>query len=141
MTPQKQLFLHRPEEGIKGDCWRTALACLLDLEPTEVPHFMSLASDREGVNCLTDRFLAERGLRVIAVPFPGETPLQQVLDTVGALNPGFHHLFSGTSRNGSNHVVIARDGQIVHDPAIDDSGIVGPMDDGLWWVEFLGARL
>ena len=67
--------------------------------------------------------------------------MDQVLTTVGAMNPGLHHLFSGTSKNGTNHVVIARDGAIVHDTALDDAGIVGPTDTGYWLVEFLGARL
>ena len=38
MTPHKQLNRHRPEEGVFGDCYRTAIACLLDLRPQDVPH-------------------------------------------------------------------------------------------------------
>ena len=141
MTPHKQLNLHRPEESIKGDCWRTALACLLDMEPAEVPHFYGSAEDPEEVDRLTDAFLAPRGLRILTMAMPGEMPLEQALAWVGCWNPGLHHLLSGTSRNGTSHVVIARDGAIVHDTARDDSGIAGPTDTGWWWVQFLGARL
>lgn len=33
MKYNKQLFRHHPEQGIFGDCHRTAIACMLDLEP------------------------------------------------------------------------------------------------------------
>jgi hypothetical protein len=34
------------DDGILGDCWRTAIACLLDCEsPLEVPHFIDLYPD------------------------------------------------------------------------------------------------
>jgi hypothetical protein len=38
---------------------------------------------------------------------------------------------------GTAHVVIALNDAIVWDPALDDSGIVGPADDGYYWIEFL----
>jgi hypothetical protein len=41
------------------------------------------------------------------------------------------------SKNGCSHVVIAKGDQIVHDPAIDNSGIIGPNDDGFYHVGFL----
>jgi hypothetical protein len=33
----KQLFRHKPDEGVFGDCFRTAIACILELDaiPTE----------------------------------------------------------------------------------------------------------
>lgn len=39
MTPYKQLYGHNPDQGIFGDCFRTALGCLLNLPPEKVPHF------------------------------------------------------------------------------------------------------
>ena len=39
MTPQTQLNKHDPANGVYGDCGRTVIACLLDLHPSEVPHF------------------------------------------------------------------------------------------------------
>ncbi len=37
MLQHRQLFLHEPERRSFGDCHRTALACLLNLPPEEVP--------------------------------------------------------------------------------------------------------
>jgi len=39
MRPQKQKFAHKPDEGVFGDCFRTALAAILDLDRDDVPHF------------------------------------------------------------------------------------------------------
>ena len=37
--------------------------------------------------------------------------------------------------------VVCRDGAIACDPGQDDPGIVGPCDDGFYWVTFFGALL
>lgn len=64
--------------------------------------------------------------------------MKEVLDHIAHFHKGIHHLFSGTSKTNADHVVIARDGEIVHDPSLTDAGIVGPCGDGLWWVNFIG---
>ena len=69
--------------------------------------------------------------------FPADAELAGVLQHMAVLNPGIHYLLSGSRRNGTNHVVVACGGEIVHDPALDDSGIVGPMDNGFFYVEIL----
>jgi hypothetical protein len=40
MTPYKQLVKHDPFNGQYGDCARTAIACLLNMHPSEVEHFL-----------------------------------------------------------------------------------------------------
>ena len=35
----KQLNEHNPDEGVYGDCYRTAIGCLLNIPPEFVPHF------------------------------------------------------------------------------------------------------
>ena len=61
----------------------------------------------------------------------------EVLTLMKAMNPGVYYMLSGESRTGCNHVVIALDDEIVWDPSLDDSGIIGRCDDGFTWVEFL----
>jgi hypothetical protein len=36
-----------------------------------------------------------------------------------------------------NHTVVCRGGRIEWDPSMDDAGIVGPCDDGFYWVTWL----
>lgn len=139
MKPQKQLFRHRPEQGVYGDCHRTAIACVLDLEAGDVPHFMDggdapLAHDR------CEAWLNERGISTIEILFDGSMPVENILSTISGMNrrgrPAF--LLQGTSANGFRHFVACCDGEIVCDPSLDDSGIIGPCDDGFYWLTFFG---
>ena len=141
MTPHKQLIRHDPENGAYGDCHRTAVACLLDLHPSEVPHvYRDPTRSNEECDAEMAEFLAARGLRMIAVAWSGATALDDVLGTMEALNPGALFILGGTSRLGTGHSVIAGLGRVVHDPSPLDSGIVGPMEDGHWWIHFLALN-
>ncbi len=145
MKPQKQLFRHFPADGVYGDCHRTAIAIVLDMDAKDVPHFMDASAYGEGgAKKSHDRFeawLNERGICTIHVLFPGEMRLDQILTTIEMCNhrsrPAF--ILAGTSRNGTNHSVVACDGVIACDPSLDDNGIIGPCDDGYYWVTFFGA--
>lgn len=145
MKKQKQLFRHRPNEGIYGDCFRTAIAAALDLDAVDVPHFMDGTvgkGEAPGSHEAAARFLNERGIMLINVLFPGIIPLEDLLTTVMNSNPtspGIVFMLGGESRSGVNHVVLCCDGEIVCDPSQTDSGIVGPCDDGYYWVTFFGA--
>ena len=132
MIKQKQLYKHDPENGVFGDCFRTAIACLLDLKPEQVPHPYQ---DGE-VATLTalemmDKWLAEtHDLKLVEIPF--EQPLPQVqLWARQSLGP-LHYLLIGKSSNGTGHTVVCQHGEIVCDPALDNSGIVGRMDNCYW---------
>ena len=131
MTPYQQLYRHDPDNGVYGDCLRTVVGCLLDLMPKTVPHFVE---SRDWYTHLQE-WLNERGLFMFSVPFAGK--LQDVLRTVGLHNPGVYCILVGTSKNNLSHCVIIKDGQIVHDPSIDQSGIVGPGEDGYYQIEVL----
>lgn len=143
MIPQKQLYRHDPANGVYGDCYRTVIACLLDLAPTDVPHINedTGASGMKEQGDAMDVWLAGRGLREINIAFPGDTPLADVLSTMEAMNPGLRFMITGTSRNETNHCVICRSGEIEWDPSLTDSGIVGPADNGFWLASFLGVRV
>jgi hypothetical protein len=132
----KQLFHHDPDNGIFGDCYRTCLANLFGMTPEEVPHFyrgreydLEVAEAKE--------WLVARGFRLARVLFDGSARPQDVLYLFGANNLGLFYLFSGRSRTGCNHVVIARDDAIVHDPSLTDAGIIGPMSHGYYEIELL----
>lgn len=136
MTPNKQLNLHDPAAGVIGDCWRTCIACLLDKSPSDVPHFVDGCWDDAATAARrTRQYLATLGLNFIEYPMQAE--LTDVLRSVGSINPDQHYLLSGNSRNGTGHTVVCYNDQIVWDPSRDESGIVGPMDDGLFWIVWL----
>lgn len=147
MKPQKQLFRHRPQDGVYGDCHRTAIAIVLDMEAADVPHFFAhseawAASDgaRQAAG-VAEAWLNERGLMTVNLIFSGEVPVKEVLRTIVVCNPNSRPVFvlGGRSKNGVNHSVVCCDGEIACDPGQDDPGIVGPCDDGFYWVTFFGA--
>lgn len=138
MKYHKQAFLHDPASGVFGDCYRTTLACLLDLERDEVPHFATSMDPQEWEQTVQPKFdawLAERGLIELAVPFTGD--LSGVLAMQSGLAGGVACMLTGTSLTGCNHVVIVKGGRIEHDPSINGSGIVGPTDAGYFWLTWL----
>lgn len=135
MKLQKQLFRHKPDEGIFGDCYRTCIACLLGLDPDEVPHEQRQMESDEFV-AFYDNWLKSRGLHRLVVVLNGDS-LDDALATAGAFSNGMPYIFSGTSRTGVNHAVIGKDRTILHDPSLTDAGIIGPTDNGYYYVEWL----
>lgn len=145
MIKQKQLYRHRPEHGEIGDCHRTAIACLLDMRPEDVPHFGELDWDFEKgtwkeqctFNDHVRQFLATVGLAQVDVAWGGES-LEVVLDVQGRINPTAYYILGGHSRTGVNHSVVGQGSKIVWDPSLDDSGIIGPTEpDGIYWITYL----
>lgn len=46
LAEQKQKYKHKSNsQEIVGDCWRTAIACLLEMPRDDVPHFAQLYPD------------------------------------------------------------------------------------------------
>lgn len=137
MLYHKQTIKHDPEHGKYGDCFRTALACLLHVRPEDVPHFMEMYPDTEklwpAVNAwLTDYF----GYALFGVPYAGT--LEEVLTLNASINPGIVYLLAGESPRGVTHQVICENDKIIHDPAPDGGGLIGPcVEDGYYWVNVL----
>lgn len=138
VQPRKQRFRHRPDEGEYGDCHRTAIAAILGMPTEDVPHFFDRGQTGDDAYGEINRFLTDRGLASITIIYTGEN-WQQVAEAVHGMNPGWPALLSGTSANDVNHTVVIQQGEIVCDPSLDDSGIVGPCDDGFYWVVFIVA--
>lgn len=139
MIPHKQLFRHNPAEGSFGDCDRTAMACVLELPLSDVPNWGVHHDNYTAFMREKDEWLASVGMVENSIPF--ECSREELESNLKLLFRGMYVFLTGESRNGTNHVVITLNGEIIHDPAIDDSGIVGPCDDGYWWVSFLVPRI
>lgn len=128
--------------GNNGDCFRTALACILDMEQVEdIPHFFDGEFDLdEGWDAVREWLLVNKQLFMLTVPF--DSKLQELLDCMKFQNPGIFYLISGHS-GVDNHVVIAYEDRIIHDPCgkpAHNGSLVGPCTDGHYWVKFLLPR-
>jgi len=138
MKPVKQRNRHNPGAGVWGDCHRAAIASILELELDEVPHFYDNGCDVETAQEHERLFLAGKGIVPITIPLTGE--LQTLLDWLGAYNPGVCYLLGGLSRTGVTHTVVCRGNEIVHDPSLDESGIIAPAEtSGMYWFTFFGS--
>ena len=132
----KQLNKHRPDEGVIGDCWRTCIACYLEIEPARVPHFVELhIQGAESTDVLTNKYM-EGDYKLLPIAYHGTDDIDTFL--LGHANctaeKDIVFILVGTSRNGTDHCVLMRNGKILWDPAIDNSGIVGPASDGYYWL-------
>ena len=134
MRPQRQRFQHKPEEGEYGDCYRTSIACVLDLDRDSVPNFGEHHDDTKAFYAAADAWLREQGLRRVEAAFQGE--LAGVLAHQESVNPDVYYLLGGQSPRGWNHSVVGCGGEIVWDPHPDATNLVGPCDDGYWWVTY-----
>lgn len=117
MTPQNQEFLHNPEAGINGDCFRACIASLLDLPIAEVPHFCN----SETWFTDTQRFLSEKGY-----DYPGgwEVSENPGIETFAGVDG--YYIGSGPSPRfpDAHHAVICKAGQVIFDPHPDKTGIL-----------------
>jgi hypothetical protein len=141
MTPQKQKYRHDPDNGVFGDCYRTCLAMLLGLPRDDVPHYVTTMDPdawKETVQPKYDSWLSDRGLIEVAIAYACD--LDTLLSLYELMNPKAHYMLTGKSGTGCNHVVVCRGGEIVCDPAQNDSGIVDKTDDGFLWVSFLAVQ-
>lgn len=118
MKPLHQThFYGGNEPGItRGNCWQTAIACVLDLELDEVPHFVDL-HDTHGIDWwhYTTEWLYHRGYEIYRIPTH--------------LYTNEYYFVSGLSPRGNwFHVVIYRNGKMVHDPHPSGEGILEEED-------------
>lgn len=135
---QKQKYKHNPSDGYVGDCFPTCIACLLNISRDDVPHFFEeWDGDIEQQMVNVGNWLKSKGVWLLKIPYGGSGDYKAAITAIGNANPDKEYLLSGSSRNGVNHVVICKNGKIIHDTSTDDAWIVGPCDDGCYWVEFL----
>lgn len=144
MIPVTQLNRHKPPHSY-GDCERACIASLLELPCDYVPNFCEPGPGEDFSHSAWETrrraWLAKHGLVAIHQCYHESLDLDAVLAGTANHQAGLYFILTGESRNHVNHSVIACDGAIVHDPSIDQSGIIGPCDDGRYWVTFLGAGI
>lgn len=145
MRPQKQKLGHDPDQGIYGDCYRTALAVILGIGAEEVPHFCDPVQfpDDFGVK-EARKWLKSFGLGVYTVPYHETVSWAELMHTIGHCNSGSPVIVIGEGAGGENHAVAVLDGEIFCNPDTGNGGgapLRGPstcVDGGkLWWVEIV----
>jgi hypothetical protein len=117
-----------------GNCWQTCIACMLDIDPAEMPPqvdydkreptegggFRYVGPSYMGV---LQAYLREHhGLAYVEMHHPAE-----LLAQLSIREPGIHMMTGRTVRSASNgnlrHVVVARHGQVLWDPHPSRAGL------------------
>ena len=135
MKFHKQLNKHDPENGVFGDCYRTAIACILDKYPSEVIHVYDL-DDLSLQNEKMKEYLDGLGLRLLHTAYRFKT-FKNALK-IGEYNIGeMYWILSGASSRGVNHSIVCYKDEAIHDPHPSDDFLCAPCDDGYWHVEII----
>lgn len=141
MTPYLQICEHDPDNGQIGDCWRTAIGCLLNMPPEEVPHFcQGNWQNAAAVEKLTREWLNGKGYSFIEVPY--DDSVESVLEMCAQMYPDIYYIISGKIDKGPDHATIGLGGEIVWDPGCPMDGtphstINQRCSDGYVWLMFL----
>jgi hypothetical protein len=138
MLLQKQAFGHDPENGIWGDCHRTAYAMVLGLERDKVPHVMGSGTTWEKANADMLGWLHSIGMTEVCFPVASPST-DDVIKNWSTFAKDVPFVLGGMSKTGVGHSVAVLNGEIF-DPSTKDSGIAGPMDDGYYWITLLVPR-
>lgn len=115
------------ERGIVGDCLRAAVASILDLPRSSVPHYLHLHwPDTDKANLEFDRFIARHGYMLLVLPGSVFMSLVRENDV-----QCYHLIFGIASSNGDTapHACVGLNGRIVHDPNPMKPGLMGAIDD------------
>lgn len=106
---QKQTIMYDPANPGFGNCTETAIASILGLPLDHVPSFRGGEDGAYGQYMNMLAFLESMGFTPIRLP--------------GNHIPNCLYLASGPSARGCSHVVVMKQGQLVHDPHPSGAGL------------------
>jgi len=155
MKFHKQEFLYDKEKGVRGSCFPTVLACILDLELGQVPNFQlsywTHEEEQNIIKCLLlrycngsyenakkyqqDNFDNHKSLMhnqwantmdfwLASKGYVEEYILLEEIEEWVKKNPETPYLVKGDSSRGVGHVVIYKNGKMIHDPHPSNEGLV-----------------
>ncbi len=103
-----QTSFYDPEVPGNGNCMQASVASLLNLPLEEVPHF---AEGGDAMTCWSkfEDFLEARGFYSMRL--------------LGNHVPEVYYLASGRSSRGVNHMVVMKEGRLIHDPHPSREGV------------------
>lgn len=125
---------HDPENGTYGDCLRACVATMLGLQADDVPHFAHDGAIADIVNERMREFLATRGLAPWWSHYDPDLSREELLETLSESGPGVAFLLFGRTGDDGDHVIVCRDGKVVHDPAWYRVPLVKGGRHGAWSV-------
>jgi len=137
MKYHHQMIRHDPENDNWGDCFRTCIACLLDLDcPMQVPHVMhGVDDDAKAATALArmNKWLGDVwGLKFVEMPFTSDdiSPAEFLKSAAAYIGDDQRYIVTAQGTLGVAHTVICKGDQLEHCPAGRDiDGLTGPVLD------------
>lgn len=108
------------------DCFRTALACVLDRPPQSIPNFAKGVIEPHTFHRRYREWLAQQGLGQMLLPWTG--PLSSFLTYMQFAAPHAFWILGARPRHNQNapfleyHAFVARGGYVIHDPDPEGGG-------------------
>jgi hypothetical protein len=109
MTPVTQTIVANQIPGVRGNCIQACVASILDLPIDKVPHFGMIADAKSRLSAI-DGFLNKYGYRLV-----GFAPASEINNPTLARGVNGYVIASGISPRNRAHVVIYKNGKMVHD--------------------------
>ena len=140
LSRQKQAHFHAPHRGIQGDCYRTAVACVLGVQRDTVPHSHDEQTGEESA-AFMDAWLKQHGLHRIWMPVGGDD-FKTVANNLYPRGSGLSCIITGEGPRSVNHVIVVHGVDDFWCPTLGqvsaDVALVGPaLPDGYFWVEWI----
>jgi hypothetical protein len=121
MIPVDQEFIHRPDEGQHGDCFRAVLASLMELPLQDVPHFLHDGCSSDTFHRRINAFLDQFNMTLLV--FDASTfNISAWIDQSGVRD--LWHEVSGMTERGVLHSCVGHNGHVVHDPHPSKAGLI-----------------
>jgi len=117
--------------GDRGNCFQTAIACVLEVEPASLPD--QSACDRRGPDGRRQEPYFQNLLQAYLRKHHGLAYFDRLPSTILSVfafrDPGYHFLSGTTVRTGTlgaaeRHIVVARHGKMVWDPHPSRAGLI-----------------
>lgn len=140
LSRQKQGFRHDPTNGIQGDCYRTAIACVLGVDRDSVPHSHDEMTGPEN-EIFIDAWLRPQGLRRIYIPVLGDD-FKEVANAMYQRGGGLPVIITGRGPRNVNHVIVVHGVDDFWCPTLgqvdEQVALIGPaLPDGYFWAEWV----
>jgi hypothetical protein len=129
-----------------NDCFRTALGCLLNLEPQDVPHFVNLDGGLGGTwsaegRMTVSEWLKDRNFEILEFGFHlgVDGTIVKLMENIVYLHgEDIVYLLMGLNRSHMAHVVICRGDKLLWDPSTIHSELPRP-NNNVYWVTFISS--
>ncbi len=140
LSRQLQRFPHAPQRGIQGDCYRTAIACVLGVERDSVPHSHDEQTGDEAY-AMMDAWLRPQGLTRIFMPVLGDS-FSEIANVLYPRGGGLPLIVTGAGPRNVNHVVVVHGIDDFWCPTLGavsaEVALIGPaLPDGYFWAEWV----